>query len=171
MRRRARTNSRRQRPSNHNFEIKLPAMKLLIFPAVDSRRYELICKVAGDMNVVNAANEATAMREIVDADAFFGKITPALLRTATKLRWVQSPTASLEHYMFEELVNHPCVLGNMRGLYSDVIADHVMGYVLCFARNLHIYIRQQIQTRYEPIGGEEARSNFVMGVSEVSEID
>ena len=33
----------------------------------------------------------------------------------------------------------------MRGLFSDVIADHVMGYVLCFARNLHTYIRQQQQ--------------------------
>src|SRR5262249_22840343 len=29
----------------------------------------------------------------------------------------------------------------------------------------------QLESRYEPIGGEKARSNFVMGVSEVSEID
>ena len=72
-----------------------------------------------------------------DADAFFGKITPPLLAAARRLRWVQSPTASLEHYVFPELVAHPCVLTNMRGLFSDVIADQVMGYVLCFARNLH----------------------------------
>ena len=45
----------------------------------------------------------------------------------------------------------------MRGLFGDVIADQVMGYVLCFARNLHTYIRQQVEHRYEPAGGEAAR--------------
>ena len=91
------------------------------------------------------------------ADAFLGKITPAMLARADRLAWVQSFTASLEHYMFPALVDHPCVLTNVRGLFGDVIADQVMGYVLCFARNLHTYIRQQVEHRYEPAGGESAR--------------
>ncbi len=95
------------------------------------------------MSVVNAHDDADALAQIVDADAFFGKITPALLAHATQLRWVQSPTASLEHYLFDELVAHPCQLSNMRGLFSDVIADHVMGFVLSFARNLHLYRDRQ----------------------------
>ena len=44
------------------------------------------------------------------ADAVLGKITPAMLAQADRLRWVQSFTASLEHYMFPELVEHPCTL-------------------------------------------------------------
>ena len=80
-----------------------------------------------------------------------------MLAEADRLRWVQSFTVSLEHYIFPELVAHPCTLTNMRGLFGDVIADQVMGYVLCFARNLHTYIRQQAQHRYEPLGGESAR--------------
>ena len=43
------------------------------------------------------------------ADAFLGKITPGVLASADRLRWVQSFTASLEHYMFPALVAHPCV--------------------------------------------------------------
>jgi phosphoglycerate dehydrogenase-like enzyme len=146
-------------------------MKLLIYPAVDDRRLAMIRDAAGSMQIVNAADEKTAKREITDADAFFGKITPALLSNAAKLRWVQAPTASLEHYLFDELVAHPCVLSNMRGLYSDVIADHVMGYVLAIARNLHLYFRRQLEYRWEPVGGEAARATFVTGPSEVSEID
>ena len=42
---------------------------------------------------VAAAEDALA--EIVDADAFFGNMTPELLAASTRLRWVQSPTASL----------------------------------------------------------------------------
>ena len=111
-------------------------MKLSLYPSTDPSRFERICQAAGSMQVVAADNEQTALEEIVDSDAFFGKITPELLAAATRLRWVQAPTASLEHYLFSELIEHPCQLSNMRGLFSDVIADHVMGFVLCFAQFL-----------------------------------
>jgi phosphoglycerate dehydrogenase-like enzyme len=112
-------------------------MKFVIHPAVDEHRFAAIIAAAGEMQVVNAQDNIEALSAIADADAFFGKMTPELLAAAKHLRWVQSPTASLEHYLFPALVEHPLTLTNMRGLFSDVIADHVMGYVLCFARNLH----------------------------------
>lgn len=59
----------------------------------------------------------------------------------------------------------------MRGLFGDVIADQVMGYVLCFARNLHIYIRRQMEHRYEPIGGEAARVSNAAGPGLVGAMD
>jgi phosphoglycerate dehydrogenase-like enzyme len=59
----------------------------------------------------------------------------------------------------------------MRGLFSDVIADHVMGYVLTFARNLHLYHDQQRERIWEPIGGETARSSFAQGPGLPNEID
>jgi phosphoglycerate dehydrogenase-like enzyme len=123
------------------------------------------------MVVVNAADEAAALKEMSDADAFFGKLTPPLLAAARRLRWVQSPTASLEHYLFPELAAHPCVLTNMRGLFSDVIADQVFGYVLCFARNLHRYVLQQASARWAPVGGEAARVAFSAGPGTVNAID
>ncbi len=146
-------------------------MKLVIHPAVEPERLAKIVAAAGTMKVVNAAGEAEAVREIGDAEGFFGKITPPVLAAARRLRWVQSGTASLEHYMFPELVAHPCILTNMRGLYSDVIADHVFGYIICFARNFHRYIRNQVAVRWEPVGGESARSTFSAGPGTVSAID
>jgi phosphoglycerate dehydrogenase-like enzyme len=127
-------------------------VKLVLHPPVEPERLGKIVDAARPVAVVNAEDEAAARREIADAEGFFGKITPGLLRAAGRLRWVQAPTASLEHYVFPELVAHPCVLTNMRGLYSDVIADHVFGYVLCFARNFHHYIRNQQQARWAPVG-------------------
>jgi phosphoglycerate dehydrogenase-like enzyme len=119
-----------------------------------------IAAAAGTMAVVNSADEAQALREMPDADAFFGKITPRLLAASSGLRWVQAPTASLEHDLFPELVSHLCVLTNMHGLFSDVIADQVMGYVICFARNLHVYVLQASAGRWAPVGGEAARVAF-----------
>ena len=146
-------------------------MKLVIHPAVDAARLARIREAAGPMQVVNAPDAAEAAAALVDADAFFGKITPPLLAGAKRLRWVQAPTASLEHYLFPELVEHPCALSNMRGLFSDVIADHVLGFVICFARNFHTYIRRQQQALWEPVGGEAARSDFLSGPGVASSID
>jgi phosphoglycerate dehydrogenase-like enzyme len=123
------------------------------------------------MTAVNAADADEALAHMPDADAFFGKITPSLLAAAERLRWVQSPTASLEHYIFPELVAHPCVLTNMRGLFSDVISDQVLGYILCFARNLHQYIIQQMCAHWAPVGGEDARVAFTSGPGVVNAID
>ncbi len=145
--------------------------KMVIYPPVDDARLQRICAEAESMEVVNAADEAEAQAAATDATAFFGKLTPEILVRCEKLQWVQAPTASLEHYLFPELVDHPCVLTNMRGLYYDVIADHVFGYVLTFARNLHIYLRQQLEARWEPVGGEQARSDFLSGPGQVSAID
>ena len=146
-------------------------MKLVIHPPIDEERLAKIVEAAGPMTVANAADDAGALREIADAEAFYGKITPELLTAATRLQWVQSLTASLEHYMFPELVEHPCRLTNMRGLYSDVIASQVFGYMVCFARNLHHYIRRQGEARWEAVGGEAARTGITTGPVVQSAID
>jgi phosphoglycerate dehydrogenase-like enzyme len=146
-------------------------VKLVLHPAVEPERLHSIITAAGPMRTVNAATLDDAMTHMADATAFFGKLTPALLAAAPSLRWVQSPTASLEHYVFPELAAHPCVLTNMRGLFSDVIADQVFGYVLCFARNLHRYVLQQARGVWSPIGGEQARVEVATGPGVVNAID
>ncbi|HEV3138524.1 MAG TPA: NAD(P)-dependent oxidoreductase, partial [Pirellulales bacterium] len=146
-------------------------MKLVIHPPVEADRLEKIVAAATPMSVVNAQSEDAASQAIVAAEAFFGKLTPNLLAASAQLRWVQSPTASLEHYLFPELIAHPLVLTNMRGLYSDVIAEHVLGMMLSFTRNLHQYIRNQAAGRWDPVGGEAARVSFAAAPGVTNAID
>lgn len=147
-------------------------MKIVIFPGFEPERLNSVTETSdGRAEIINCDNLEQALDAIVDADAFLGKLTPELLAQATRLQWVQAFTVSLEHYIFPELVEHPCKLTNMRGLFGDVIADQVMGYVLCFARNLHIYIRNQLDHRYEPLGGESARVNNAFGPGVVNNMD
>ena len=146
-------------------------MKLVIHPAVEPDRFHALRHAAPGSAWVNAATPDEALGAVGGADGFLGKITPAMLERADRLRWVQAFTVSLEHYIFPALVEHPCVLTNMRGLFGDVIADQVMGYVLCFARNLHTYIRRQLEHRYEPLGGESARVSNAAGPGVVNAMD
>ena len=117
--------------------------RLLIYPPIDSQRLSRLRDAAPQLEIVNAAAADDARAAMPWAEAFFGKLTPELLAVAERLAWVQSPTASLEHFLFPALIAHPCRLSNMRGLFSDVVADHVLGLVLMFARNLHLYRDQQ----------------------------
>lgn len=145
--------------------------KLVLYPPIEEARLQPVREAAGSVQVINAASIEEATQEIADADGFFGKITPGLLAAAKKLTWIQTPTASLEHYVFPELLKHPATLSNMRGLFSDVIADHVLGMMLCFVRHLHTYILQQQEGKWAPVGGETERQPFNMGPAWVSEMD
>jgi phosphoglycerate dehydrogenase-like enzyme len=74
------------------------------------------------------------------------------MRAAHRLRWAQAPTASMEKYLFPELAASAVVVTNMRGIFSDVIADHVFGFILCFAKNFHVYVRQQLRHHWQMLG-------------------
>jgi phosphoglycerate dehydrogenase-like enzyme len=127
-------------------------MKLLLYPLVSDDRFEKIRAAAAPMGVVQAKDEAEAIARIADADALFGYISAPMLQAAKKLRWVQAPTASMEKFLFPALAASPVVVSNMRGIFSDVIADHVFGFVLCFAKNFHVYLRQQMRSHWQALG-------------------
>src|SRR5438132_543708 len=75
-------------------------------------------------------------------------IRPEWLAAASQLRWIQTPIAGLEHSMFPELVASPVTLTNMRGIYSDHIADHAYGLLLALARGLPRFMRRQIRHQW-----------------------
>ncbi|HUX86578.1 MAG TPA: D-2-hydroxyacid dehydrogenase, partial [Chloroflexota bacterium] len=83
------------------------SVKLVLAGLEDPRLPERIREVSSQVNVVVTHDDATALREIADADALYGRITPALLAAAGKLRWIQSPAIGLERTMFPELIAHP----------------------------------------------------------------
>ncbi|MDX2037441.1 MAG: D-2-hydroxyacid dehydrogenase [Isosphaeraceae bacterium] len=144
---------------------------IVIHPPLDADRLSALKRRVPGAAFTNAETPGAAAEAIGEADAFLGKLTPELLARARRLTWVQAFTVSLEHYMFDELVEHPCRLSNMRGLFGDVIADQVMGYVISFARNLHLYVRRQVERRYEPLGGEAARVSNAAGPGVVNDMD
>ena len=146
-------------------------MKLVISPPVSAARLEKIRAAAVPMQVVNARDEDAAAIEIADADALFGYLTPRLLQAAKKLRWAQSPTASMEKYLHAELVASPVVVTNMRGIFNDVIADHVFGFILCFAKNFHVYLRQQMRSEWHMLGRDPGELPGYGGPGEVHPSD
>ncbi len=101
--------------------------------------------------VVAPATDEEARREIVDADAAYGAVPAAALAVAEKLRWLHSALAGPPAgYYSPELLAHPVVVTNPRGIFSDHIGVQIMTFVLAFARGLHIYFPQQFAHQWNP---------------------
>ena len=124
-------------------------MKFLIYPPINESDLAQLQNIARDVTFINAPDEATAYAHIEDADAMYGRLTPGLMAQARKLRWVQTSGAGLERYIFPELANSDIILTNMAGIYGDQIADHVIAFVLMFARGMHLYVRHQLAHQWQ----------------------
>jgi phosphoglycerate dehydrogenase-like enzyme len=124
-------------------------VKLLLYGGRFDGWVEPLRRAAPGVAVETASGEADGKTKIADADAFFGVITPGLLASARQLRWIQTPMAGLERYFFPALVEHPVQVTNMRGIFHDMIPDHVLCFILCFARDMHTLIRRQVERKWE----------------------
>jgi phosphoglycerate dehydrogenase-like enzyme len=85
-----------------------------------------------------------ARAAIEDADAAYGTVPPELFRYARKLRWIAAPLAGLGgDWFYDELVRSDVIVTNMRGIYNEHLAGHIMGFVLAFARRFDQYLPRQ----------------------------
>ena len=123
------------------------AIKMVLQRRLEDEYMRQIRDLGVETVVVTA--EEDVPRVIGDADAYFGGMTPEILKAGKKLRWVQATSAGLDGYYFPKLRASDLTVTNIRGIYSDVIADHVFSLVMAFARGLHHYVRKQSQGRWE----------------------
>ena len=125
-------------------------MKIVSQGEIDEALRNRIEDAAPNVNLVLTGSQEELLREIGDADAFLGQITPALLSAAGKLQWVQASSAGLEGVVFSELIESDVTLTNMRGIYNDQGADHALALILGLAKRIPRAIRQQLERRWDP---------------------
>ena len=123
------------------------AVKMIFWPAFKPDWMARIRELG--VEACEADSEATALDLICDADAYYGRMTPALLAAGKKLRWIQATSAGLDGYYFPELRDSDVTVTNLRGIYSDVIAEHVFALLLSMARGIPAYFRSQQEGRWE----------------------
>lgn len=104
-----------------------------------------------ELNVQIAESPDEARKLLPQADAAFGTLPVELLDFAAQLRWLQAPAiAPPAGYYYPELVDHPVIVTNFRGIFNEHIAAHILAFVLAFARGFHYYIPQQLRHEWRP---------------------
>jgi phosphoglycerate dehydrogenase-like enzyme len=136
----------------------MPTLVMLPPQSATTRQWaERVKTAVPGLDVVVAESEAEAARVMPGAEAAFGTIPPALLKTAGRLRWLQAPQAAPPAgYYYPELVAHPVVVTNFREIYNDHIGAHILAFVLAFARGLHLYLPRQLRREWKPEPGESS---------------
>jgi phosphoglycerate dehydrogenase-like enzyme len=128
------------------------AFTLLMMPPHTRVQRDWAARIAEQdigVRVLQPETTAEAMRDVAEADAAFGTLPPQVLAAARRLRWLQAPQAAPPAgYYYPELIAHPVVVTNFRGIYNDHIGAHIMAFVLAFARGFHHYLPQQIRREY-----------------------
>jgi phosphoglycerate dehydrogenase-like enzyme len=125
-------------------------MSIVIWPPESEAWAADIRDAAGRMPVVTPTNEREALAAAPEAEGWVGRLTPELLAAARKLRWLQAPSISLESVVFPELIASDVTLTNMRHIYDDHIANHVMTLFLALCRDLPKLVRSQIAGTWLP---------------------
>lgn len=93
------------------------------------------------------------MREIGDADAYVGDITPEQVRAGKRLQWVQVMSAGVEGVLFlsggNDLRDSKIVLTNNKIVQGPEIADHAMAMLLMLSRRLRQYVADDQQETWD----------------------
>ena len=103
-----------------------------------------------ELTFVGADDAEALAREAADAEVFYGFRFPAeLVPKAPRLRWIQSASAGIEGNLSPPVVERGILLTNGSGIASTGIAEHVLGVMLAFCRNLHLAARLQREGRWD----------------------
>ena len=111
---------------------------------------ERLGKELSEMEVRLAQDDAEVRAALPEADASYGWVSPENLPLAKRLRWLQNPFAGpFPGYYYDALIEHPVVITNPRGIYSDHIAHHILMFMLALSRGLPYWMEAQRRGRWE----------------------
>jgi phosphoglycerate dehydrogenase-like enzyme len=90
-----------------------------------------------------------------------GDLLRQVLLTAPRVRWVHNLWAGVDHLPSAELLESRAVLTNGRGVFSQSLAEWVIGAIIYFAKDFRRLIQSQMEGRWDPYGVVEVAGQTV----------
>ena len=112
-------------------------MKILCTIELDEHAREQVLRAGGSGVELFCSRDASEQIAAAGgAEVIYGSITPQLLAATTGLKWVHITGAGVDRVLFPEMVRHPAVMTNARGVAAVSIAEHAFALILAFTRGL-----------------------------------
>ena len=123
---------------------------ILLPPYAEPNWPEVLAEAVPGCRVLAFDDPADAVDALPEADAVYGTLPPDLFDRAERLRWIAAPLAGLGGGWFHPaLVASDVEVTNMRGIYNEHLASHLMAFVLYFSRRFDAYGPRRAEHRWE----------------------
>jgi phosphoglycerate dehydrogenase-like enzyme len=128
---------------------------VLILGKPGQTQLELLKSLDNKVRILIAEGSEEAARLAPQADVILSwastkEVLQAAWGTASRVKWVHSRAAGLDHVMFPELAASSLVFTNGRGVFSQSLGEFVMAVVLYFAKDLARMRRSQKAGIWDP---------------------
>lgn len=108
-----------------------------------------------------ATGDAIAEHIATAEIAWCGNLSPAMIERAEKLRWISFWSAGVDGKITPQLLERKFQITTASGVHGANIGEHIMAWMLMFARDMHLHVRSQA-------AGEWRRSSTMSSVSELT---
>lgn len=138
----------------------MAGLHLVVISDPGARVLRLLDRLPGDVTVTVGERPEDLEAAARQADVVLGRearraAIQAVVRSASRLRWVHSLSAGVNEYLCPELVDSTVWLTNSRGVFSRSLAEFVLGAALFFAKDFRRMLRQQAAGVWESFDVEE----------------
>lgn len=124
-----------------------------MFPA---HSVEVVRSLSTPMHVEITRDREEIERLLPDIEIAVGRFPHDLIAKAPKLRWMQQWGAGADWLLkYPEAAEAPFVLTNASGVHAVPISEHILAFLLAFARGFPRAQRDQLESRWNPIRGSE----------------
>ena len=113
--------------------------------ALDQAHVDRVQQAFPDLTIRVEQDLERAPQVMKDVDAFVGRARHvSLMSDADRLRWVQTLTAGADAIPVEEVTRRGIVLTNGSGIHAPNLAEHILCFMLAFARGFPALLRRQL---------------------------
>jgi len=106
-----------------------------------------------DISVQVCTRPEETKTQLTDASAVIASMVPEYIIEADDVQWIQLTSAGADHLDFDRLSERGITVTTASGIHAQPIAEHVLGYMLYFARDIGRGLENESQSvwrRYTP---------------------
>jgi D-2-hydroxyacid dehydrogenase (NADP+) len=117
------------------------------------------------IEICKTSTEDEKKKILPEIQACWGSITEPDLKQAKKLKWVHTPSAGVENYLYPEMMQrHDIEISNAKGCYAPAIAEHTIGMLFALTRGIKEQALNMPQHHWKGVKKQVEMRNMTMGI-------
>lgn len=121
--------------------------------------------ISPDITLCKTTSEEEKKKILPEVNACFGFINETDLKLAKQLKWVHSPSAGVENYLYPEMMQRTdIVLSNAKGCYAPAIAEHTIGMLFALTRGIKTQALNMPRHKWGGVENQVEMRDMTMGI-------